>query len=159
MAPKASDSHEKALAAASQLQEALLSAAEALKTIAGIVPTLFPDASGSSGAERPTSSSPVVNRLVSSLKDESADGTPPSNKRKRKDKDPDAPEKPISAYHLFVKEKREQVRNAMSPNTSAGEVLNNVNRMWKELSEDLRKVINEFTRLLIISHSSTRPKN
>jgi hypothetical protein len=142
MAPKASDPHQKTLAAGIQLQEAMLMAAKALTTIAGILPDLFPDDTGSIIPQRTTSSSPVAIRNVSILKDDSADATPPSNKRKRKEKDPDAPEKPLSAYHLYAKEKREEVKNALGAESSGTDVLLAINRAWKELSEDLRKVWN-----------------
>jgi hypothetical protein len=158
MPPKPSDPHEKALAAGAQLQEALLTAAKALTTIADIVPNLFPEAAGSAAPQRAASLSPVVNRRVIALKDDTSDTTPQSNKRKRTQKDPDAPEKPLSAYHLYAKEKREQVKNTMGSASSASDVVHEINRMWKDLSDELKKV-QWHLNLADNSHSSTQLKS
>jgi hypothetical protein len=65
---------------------------------------------------------------------------PSSNKRKRKDKDPDAPEKPPSAYHLYAKEKRDEIKAAMAGTPSGNDVVLEINRRWKELTDELKKV-------------------
>ena len=134
MAPKVSDPREKAVAAGHQLQEALLSASEALKTIAGIVPSLFPKTEGSAAPRYTITTSPDINRT------ESVIAAPTSNKRKRKEKDPDAPEKPLSAYHLYAKDKREEIKQSMGGLPAANDVIHEINRRWKEMSDDLKKV-------------------
>jgi hypothetical protein len=139
MAPKPSDLQEKVLAASQHLQEALVSAAEALKTIADIIPSLAEGVSFSL-PQTATSSTLLFNRRVATLKDESTNTTPSSNKRKRNQKDPDAPDKPLSAYHLYAKEKREQVKNALGADASGSDVVHEINRLWKELHDDLKKV-------------------
>jgi HMG (high mobility group) box len=139
MAPKPSYPQEKVLAASQQLQEALVSAAEALKTIADIIPGLA-EAVGFSLPQPTASSTPLSNRRVPVLKDQSADATPASNKRKRNQKNPDAPDRPLSAYHLYAKEKREQVKSSLGADASGSDVVHEINRLWKELSDDFKKV-------------------
>jgi hypothetical protein len=72
---------------------------------------------------------------------EAAGVAPASNKRKRKEKDPDAPEKPPSAYHLYAKEKRDEIKQAMDGAPTANDVIHEINRRWKELADDLKKVV------------------
>jgi hypothetical protein len=142
MAPKSSDAREKATAAGVQLQQALMSASEALKTIAEIVPSLFPQSEQTAAPKTTTSTSPEVNQT---------EPIPPaSNKRKRKEKDPDAPEKPPSAYHLYAKEKRDQIRAAMPGQPTANDVVHEINRLWKGLNEESKKVRNHFLILSIL---------
>jgi hypothetical protein len=133
MTSQSSDSHQKAIAAGLQLQQALNSAADALKTIANIVPSLFPTDSSTSTRPAP-STSPDAAREGYSVT------APASNKRKRKDKVPGAPEKPLSAYHLYAKEAKDQIKQTMGGQPSANDVIQEVNRRWKELSEELKKV-------------------
>lgn len=135
MSAKASDPREKTMAAGRQLEAALLSASEALKTIAGIVPSLFP-ANNSSSV-----SAPIGPSSTDSGPNDTAGTTPATNKRKRKEKDPDAPEKPPSAYHIYAKEKRDEIKQVMGGTPSANDVIHEINRRWKELAEDLKKVI------------------
>jgi len=141
MPPKTSDLQEKAATAGIQLREALMSASEALKTIADIVPTLYPSTGATSGAapskpkQQPaTSTTPEIEQTNNTLV------PPSSNKRKRKEKDPDAPEKPPSAYHLYAKEKRDEIKAAMPGTPSGNDVVLEINRRWKELTEELKKV-------------------
>jgi len=135
MSANVSDPRAKAMAASRQLQEALLSASDALKTIAGIVPRLFPpNDSGSLGALLAPNSTEIG-------RTEAAGATPSSNKRKRKEKDPHAPEKPPSAYHIYAKEKRDEIKEAMGGVPSATDVIHEINRRWKELADDLKKVL------------------
>ena len=141
MPPKTSDLQEKAATAGSQLREALMSASEALKTIADIVPTLYPSTGAPSG---PASSKPKQKSTTSTSPEveqtNNAVVLPSSNKRKRKDKDPDAPEKPPSAYHLYAKEKRDEIKAAMAGTPSGNDVVLEINRRWKELTDELKKV-------------------
>jgi HMG (high mobility group) box len=135
MSANVSDPRAKAMAASRQLQEALLSASDALKTIAGIVPRLFPpNDSGSLGALLVASSTEIG-------RTDAAGATPSSHKRKRKEKDPDAPDKPPSAYHIYAKEKRDEIKEALGGAPSAAGVIQEINRRWKELADDLKKVV------------------
>jgi hypothetical protein len=135
MPPSTTDPHEKAVAAGRQLQEALVSASEALKTIAGMMPALFsqsgsPVAPDSNIAKPPTVSVP-----------ERSSSAPTSNKRKRKEKEPGAPEKPSTAYHLFAsQDKKEQIKQALGGDASGNDVIQEINRLWKEMSDTLKKV-------------------
>lgn len=131
----ASDPRQKTMAAGRQLQDVLLSASEALKTIAGIVPSLFPPNDNFSADGLVGSGSTDVSRS------QVAGVNPASNKRKRKEKDPDAPEKPPSAYHIYAKEKRDEIKESMGGSPAANDVVHEINRRWKELADDLKKVI------------------
>lgn len=136
MTPKSSDAREKATAAGVQLKQALMSASEALKTIAEIVPSLFSHNEQTTAPKPTTSTSPKV--------DQTEPVPTASNKRKRKEKDPDAPDKPPSAYHLYAKENRDQIRASMPGQPTANDVVHEINRTWKGLSEELKKVRNHF---------------
>jgi hypothetical protein len=136
MPPVTTDPHEKAVAAGRQLQEALVSASEALKTIAGMMPSLFSQ-SGTSIA--PNSNIP---KAASVSAPEASSSAPTSNKRKRKEKEPGAPEKPSTAYHLFAsKEKKEQIKQVLGGDATGNDVIQELNRLWKEMSETLKKVM------------------
>ena len=117
-----------------------MSASNALKTIADIVPTLYPSTGATSGTapskptRKPTTTSPEVDQT------NSATATPVSNKRKRKEKDPDAPEKPPSAYHLYAKDKRDEIKASMPGTPSGNDVVLEINRRWKDLADELKKV-------------------
>jgi len=125
-----SEPQQKAIEASHRLQQALLSASEALKTIATVLPGLFPE------NETPPKSSTAVN----TTQNESATATPNPNKRKRREKDPNAPEKPPSAYHLFAKEARDEAKQALGGAPSANDVIAEINRRWKDMSDALKKV-------------------
>ena len=131
MVSQSTDSHQKAVAAGSQLQQALNSAAAALTTIANIVPSLFLP----TDSQQSTSST-----SLDTTREKPAISAPSSNKRKRKEKEPGAPEKPLTAYHLYAKENKDQVKEAMGGQPTANEVILEVNRKWKELSDELKKV-------------------
>ena len=137
MATNSSNPREKTITATVQLRDALLKITGALETIIDAIPRLLPPAeeTTAAGAPRPTTSA----RLELNHQGESS-VPPTSNKRKRKEKDPDAPEKPASAYHLYIKEKRDQIRAAMPGQPSGNEVVQEINRLWKGLSEELKKV-------------------
>jgi transcriptional regulator HMO1 len=141
------DPRAKARAAGVQLQEALVSVSDALKTIANIVPSLFPvdDTLSKSVSAKPLS--PYINQ------GDHFASPPTSNKRKRKERDPDAPEKPPSAYHLFAKEWKDQVKQSMGGQPSPSDVLHEVNRLWKELGDELKEVLDamyELTRPAVL---------
>jgi HMG (high mobility group) box len=145
MPPKSSDPLAKATAAGNQLQAALMSASEALKTIAAIVPSLFPASSEVRIAPKPSTS---TNTISAGLQGDSADAQT-SNKRKRKEKDPEAPEKPPSAYHLYLKEHRDRIKASLPGTPSASEVVQEVSLVWKGLSDELKKVSTSMTKLTI----------
>jgi hypothetical protein len=131
---QSSDSQQKAIAAGVQLQEALNSAADALKTIANIVPALFP--THQSPQKRPSTSQSSPDDAP----EKPSVSAPSSAKRKRKEKEAGAPEKPLSAYHLYAKEAKDQIKEAMGGQATANEVIQEVNQRWKELGDELRKV-------------------
>ena len=137
MTTNSSDPREKTIAATVQLREALVKITGALETIIDTIPSLLPPAeeTTTTAAHRPTTSAPleVNNQGESSL-------PPTSNKRKRKEKDPDAPEKPTSAYHLYLKEKRDEIKASMPGQPTGNELVQEINRLWKGLSEELKKV-------------------
>ena len=137
MAANSSDPREKTIAATVQLRDALVKITGALETIIDAIPSLLPPAEETTAtrAPRPTTS---VSLEVNHQGESSV--PPTSNKRKRKEKDPDAPEKPASAYHLYVKEKRDEIKAAMPGQPSGNEVVQEINRLWKGLSEELKKV-------------------
>ena len=134
MVPKSSDPETKTVDALARLQQALYSISEALKIIAESIPSLLPSTKDSVAHQPHTSETSDTNQP------ELAIAAPSSNKRKRKEKDPDAPEKPSSAYHLYAKEKREQIKAEMGGTPTGNDILHELNRQWKELSDELKKV-------------------
>jgi hypothetical protein len=120
---------QKASVAGAQLKTALESAADAFKTIASVIPSILPQdlrpASVSSGGPIATS----------------AKTTSSANKRKREDRDPGAPEKPITAYRLWTKENKDRVKASMAGITSASEVVAELNRLWKDVGDAVKKVV------------------
>lgn len=133
MVPKSSDPEAKTVDALAQLRQALYSISGALKVIADAVPSLLPPDKVSAAPQ------PIASLSHDGNQPESG-SLPLSNKRKRKEKDPDAPEKPPSAYHLYAKEKRDEIRAAMAGTPSGNDVVQELNRRWKALTEDLKKV-------------------
>lgn len=138
MATNSSNPREKTIAATVQLRDALVKITGALETIIDAIPSLLPP------AEDTTATPPLPRPTIPAsleVNHQGESGVPPSsNKRKRKEKDPDAPEKPASAYHLYIKEKRDEIKAAMPGQPTGNEVVQEINRIWKELSEELKKV-------------------
>lgn len=132
------DVQNKALAAGAQLQQALESAADAFKVIASAIPSLLPQ-------DAQESVLPVAPKVATSPE---AKSTP--NKRKRKEKDLDAPDKPISAYHLWSKNNKDKIKASMPGTPSASEVVAELNRVWKELADGVKKVLGPFHKLLLM---------
>ena len=137
MTTNSSDPREKTIAATVQLREALVKITGALETIIDTIPSLLPptEETTTTNALRPTTSASVE------ANNHGEPSVPPtSNKRKRKEKDPDAPEKPASAYHLYIKEKRDEIKASMPGQPTGNELVQEINRLWKGLSEELKKV-------------------
>ena len=66
-----------------------------------------------------------------------------TEKRKRttkakKEKDPDAPKRPLSSYMLFCQDERETVKEE-HPTFKAKEILTELGKRWKALDEDDKK--------------------
>ncbi|KAL1916519.1 uncharacterized protein VTP21DRAFT_5710 [Calcarisporiella thermophila] len=61
---------------------------------------------------------------------------------KKRKKDPNAPKRPLSAYMLFSQEKRKQVLEE-NPDVKFTEVGKLLGAMWKELSEEEKKIYND----------------
>jgi HMG (high mobility group) box len=133
MAPTSSDQRGRVIGAVTQLRQALVLASEALSTLAETVPILLTSEQNTTAPHLTTSATLGVNQHESAA-------VPTSNKRKRKEKDPDAPEKPPSAYHLYAKEKRDEIKSAMSGQPTAYDVIHEINRVWKGLAEEVKKV-------------------
>merc|ERR1719361_3034495 len=49
-------------------------------------------------------------------------------------KDPNAPKRPLSAYFIFMGEKRAEVK-AANPNDKIGDIAKKMGKMWQELDE------------------------
>ncbi|KNZ61353.1 high mobility group protein B1 [Puccinia sorghi] len=67
-----------------------------------------------------------------------ADGNPIKAKRVKKDKDPNAPKRPLSAYMYFSQDWRERIKNE-NPDVSFGEIGRLLGHKWKALSEEEKK--------------------
>ncbi len=59
----------------------------------------------------------------------------PNVKAPKKEKDPNAPKRPLTAYFFFVKEARKSVVDA-NPDMKVTEVSKELGRRWRELDED-----------------------
>jgi len=57
----------------------------------------------------------------------------------RKPKDPNSPKKPVPAYFAFSNERRQEVKN-QNQNATNGEISRILSKMWKEASEEVRKM-------------------
>lgn len=60
-------------------------------------------------------------------------------KKGRKKKDPNEPQKPVSAYALFFRDTQAAIKG-QNPNASFGEVSKIVASMWDSLAEDQKQV-------------------
>merc|ERR1719162_288995 len=56
-------------------------------------------------------------------------------KTKKKKKDPNAPKHPTSAYLYFCTENRALIKSTMADSTTQKELLTEIGRQWKELSD------------------------
>lgn len=65
-------------------------------------------------------------------------------KTKKKKKDPNAPKHPTSSYLYFCIENRASIKSTMSDNVSQKELLTEIGRQWKDLSDKKKK---KFTNL------------
>ncbi|RVE61637.1 hypothetical protein OJAV_G00172450 [Oryzias javanicus] len=68
----------------------------------------------------------------------------PSAKKGRKKKDPNEPQKPVSAYALFFRDTQAAIKG-QNPNASFGEVSKIVASMWDSLAEDQKQVYKRKT--------------
>lgn len=64
-------------------------------------------------------------------------------KRGRKKKDPNEPQKPVSAYALFFRDTQSAIKG-QNPNASFGEVSKIVASMWDSLADDQKQVLHLF---------------
>ncbi|CAO2636427.1 TOX high mobility group box family member 4 [Lemmus lemmus] len=64
--------------------------------------------------------------------------------KKRKKKDPNEPQKPVSAYALFFRDTRATIKG-QNPNATFGEVSQIVASMWDSLGEEQKQVYNRKT--------------
>jgi len=67
-----------------------------------------------------------------------ADGNPIKTKRVKKDKDPNAPKRPLSAYMYFSQDWRERIK-IENPDVSFGEIGRLLGLKWKSLCEEEKK--------------------
>lgn len=61
-----------------------------------------------------------------------------TTKTKKKKKDPNAPKRPLSAYFLFQKAKRAEIKEA-NPDFGLGDIAKALGEQWKQLSEEEKK--------------------
>ncbi|EFP78745.1 Non-histone chromosomal protein 6 [Puccinia graminis f. sp. tritici] len=66
------------------------------------------------------------------------DGNPVKTKRVKKEKDPNAPKRPLSAYMYFSQDWRERIKTE-NPDVSFGEIGRLLGLKWKGLSEEEKK--------------------
>lgn len=62
------------------------------------------------------------------------------NKKGRKKKDPNEPQKPVSAYALFFRDTQAAIKG-QNPSASFGEVSKIVASMWDSLAEEQKQVL------------------
>ncbi|XP_077471744.1 epidermal Langerhans cell protein LCP1-like [Stigmatopora argus] len=71
-------------------------------------------------------------------------GTPTTSKTARLKKDPNEPQKPVSAYALFFRDTQAAIKG-QNPNASFGEVSKIVASMWDSLAEEQKQVYKKKT--------------
>ncbi|XP_051944723.1 TOX high mobility group box family member 4-B [Hippocampus zosterae] len=93
-------------------------------------------------------SHPAVQSSVSLTTSKRASGTPPpsatATKTGRPKKDPNEPQKPVSAYALFFRDTQAAIKG-QNPNASFGEVSKIVASMWDSLAEEQKQVYKKKT--------------
>lgn len=72
--------------------------------------------------------------------------SPPTAKKGRRKKDPNEPQKPVSAYALFFRDTQTAIKG-QNPNASFGEVSKIVASMWDSLAEEQKQVYKKKTEL------------
>lgn len=72
--------------------------------------------------------------------------SPPTAKRGRRKKDPNEPQKPVSAYALFFRDTQAAIKG-QNPNASFGEVSKIVASMWDSLAEEQKQVYKKKTEI------------
>lgn len=72
--------------------------------------------------------------------------SPPTQKRGRRKKDPNEPQKPVSAYALFFRDTQAAIKG-QNPNASFGEVSKIVASMWDSLAEEQKQVYKKKTEI------------
>ena len=64
------------------------------------------------------------------------------SKKARKEKDPNAPKKPLGSYFIFASEQRARI-TAENPTLKITEIAGKIGEAWKALDEDAKKVLQE----------------
>eukprot|EP00542_Grammatophora_oceanica_P019216 CAMPEP_0194029364 /NCGR_PEP_ID=MMETSP0009_2-20130614/3099_1 /TAXON_ID=210454 /ORGANISM="Grammatophora oceanica, Strain CCMP 410" /LENGTH=424 /DNA_ID=CAMNT_0038668997 /DNA_START=55 /DNA_END=1329 /DNA_ORIENTATION=- len=59
----------------------------------------------------------------------------PGGKKPKKKKDPNAPKRALSAYIYFCTNNRESIKSSMKEGTTQGELMSEMGRQWKELTD------------------------
>lgn len=72
----------------------------------------------------------------------------PTAKRERKKKDPNEPQKPVSAYALFFRDTQAAIKG-QNPSASFGEVSKIVASMWDSLDEE-QKQVGHLSKIMIL---------
>lgn len=72
--------------------------------------------------------------------------SPPITKKGRRKKDPNEPQKPVSAYALFFRDTQAAIKG-QNPNASFGEVSKIVASMWDSLAEEQKQVYKKKTEI------------
>lgn len=71
------------------------------------------------------------------------------NKKGRKKKDPNEPQKPVSAYALFFRDTQAAIKG-QNPSASFGEVSKIVASMWDSLAEEQKQVFVQLCYGLLV---------
>lgn len=71
---------------------------------------------------------------------------------KKRPRDPDAPKAPLSAYLLFSRDKRIEIKESQSELESK-DVMKEIARQWRELDPELKKAYNDEAEILKQNHA------
>ncbi|KEI42902.1 uncharacterized protein L969DRAFT_42644, partial [Mixia osmundae IAM 14324] len=77
------------------------------------------------------------------LKEKKEKASPVEKKSGKKEKDPNAPKRPLSAYMFYSQDKRTQVKED-NPDASFGELGKILGAQWKDLDESEKKQYNDM---------------
>ena len=62
-------------------------------------------------------------------------------KKVKKPRDPNAPKRPLTAFFLFLKEKRDETTKQLPPDVKPGEVQTRMTDKWNSMAESEQKVL------------------
>ena len=86
--------------------------------------------------------------LGSGISGLNSDLTKVKKKRAKKEKDPNAPKRPLTAYFLYSTHARPEVKKDLGDSATPVEVNNEILKRWKEMAADKKEVCpNAFMKL------------